>query len=231
MKRTGVPCQADAANGPGNSAGGRPPCTPLRQCCLLCSLAPWHLETHAFVGTQNPPRDGHPCCSARSSRHQVSKGLSPSSHFPVGFRLPVSSARHGAARHAWRSRGRDAGCTAPPAQIRTCALTHTAPTFGSDRSPLDRRIRSTAWYTVPRHCVRSVLWSRKFPLVMGLGSTNSATARTALFASFSATMPMSHSIRAVHHRLTASRLPDAVPAVTGTTRRPPRSRHMTYVRA
>ena len=27
-------------------------------------------------------------------------------------------------------RGRDAGCPAPPAQIRTCALTHTAPTFG-----------------------------------------------------------------------------------------------------
>ena len=33
-------------------------------------------------------------------------------------------------------RGRDAGCPAPPAQIRTCALTHTAPTFGSDRGPL-----------------------------------------------------------------------------------------------
>ena len=32
----------------------------------------------------------------------VSKGLSPSSHFPVGFRLPVDSASHGAARHAWR---------------------------------------------------------------------------------------------------------------------------------
>ena len=27
-------------------------------------------------------------------------------------------------------RGRDAGCPAPPAQIRTCALTHTAPTSG-----------------------------------------------------------------------------------------------------
>ena len=35
-----------------------------------------------------------------------------------------------------RFRGRDAGCPAPPAQIRTCALTHTAPTFGSDRGPL-----------------------------------------------------------------------------------------------
>ena len=63
-------------------------------------------------------------------------------------------------------RGRDAGCPAPPAQIRTCALTHTAPTSGSDRGPLDRRIRSAAWYTELRHCVRSVLrprdsrWSR-----------------------------------------------------------------------
>ena len=27
-------------------------------------------------------------------------------------------------------RGRDTGCPAPPARIRTCALTHTAPTFG-----------------------------------------------------------------------------------------------------
>ena len=27
-------------------------------------------------------------------------------------------------------RGRNAGYPAPPAQIRTCALTHTAPTFG-----------------------------------------------------------------------------------------------------
>ena len=36
----------------------------------------------------------------------ASKGLVPSSHFPVGFRLPVDSARQGAARHAWRTSGR-----------------------------------------------------------------------------------------------------------------------------
>ena len=30
------------------------------------------------------------------------------------------------------SRGRDAGCPAPPAQIRACPLRHTAPTSGSD---------------------------------------------------------------------------------------------------
>ena len=76
-------------------------------------------------------------------------------------------------------------------QIRTCALTHTAPTSGSDRGPLDRRIRSAAWYTELRHCVRSVLRPREFPLVTGLGSASSAAARTALFAGFSATMPVS----------------------------------------
>jgi hypothetical protein len=36
---------------------------------------------------------------------KASKGLAPSSHFPVGFRLPVASACHGAARHAWRTSG------------------------------------------------------------------------------------------------------------------------------
>ena len=37
---------------------------------------------------------------------KASKGLAPSSHFPVGFRLPVDSARQGAARHAWRTSSR-----------------------------------------------------------------------------------------------------------------------------
>ena len=128
-------------------------------------------------------------------------------------------------------RGRDAGCPAPPAQIRTCALTHTAPTSGSDRGPLDRRIRSVAWYTELRHCVRSVLRPREFPLVTGpwLRQLQSGSHRLVRrFLSYYARVRL---LRAVHHRLTASRLPDAVPAVTGTTRRPPRSRHMTYARA
>jgi hypothetical protein len=30
------------------------------------------------------------CCSARSSRHRASRGLSPPRHVPVGFRLPVA---------------------------------------------------------------------------------------------------------------------------------------------
>ena len=49
---------------------------------------------------------------------KVSKGLSPSSHFPVGFRLAVASASH------WRYapclahvRGRDGRYRPPPAQI------------------------------------------------------------------------------------------------------------------
>ena len=37
---------------------------------------------------------------------KASKGLAPSRHFPVGFRLPVDRARQGAARHAWRTSGR-----------------------------------------------------------------------------------------------------------------------------
>ena len=58
-----------------------------------------------------------------------------------------------------------------------------------------------------------MLWPHAFPLVTGLGSTRSVAVRTALFAGFSATMPVSDSIRAVPHQLTASRLPDAVPAL------------------
>ena len=184
------------------------PCPPIR--CLRCgSCASGQKFACSFL--QIPPRDGHPCCSARSSRHQVSKGLSPSSHFPVGFRLPVASARHGAARHAWRTRGRDAGCPAPPAQIRTCALTHTAPTFGSDRGPRgDRRIRSAACVTVPRLGVRPVLWPRGFPSVTGLGSSISAAARYRLVRCLHRYYAGVRLLRAFHHRLTASRLPDAV---------------------
>ena len=45
---------------------------------------------------------------------KASKGLAPSSHFPVGFRLPVDSARQGAARHAWRTSGRREGYPSRP---------------------------------------------------------------------------------------------------------------------
>ena len=113
-----------------------------------------------------------------------------------------------------RFRGRDAGCPAPPAQIRTCALTHTAPTFGSDRDPRgDARIRSTACVTVPRLSVRPVLWPRGFPSVTGLGSSNSAAAHYRLVGCVHRYYAGVRLLRALHHRLTASRLPDAVPPV------------------
>ena len=51
---------------------------------------------------------------------KASKGLAPSSHFPVGFRLPVDSARQGAARHAWRTSSSPGGSLPRgPHQIRT----------------------------------------------------------------------------------------------------------------
>ena len=96
-------------------------------------------------------------------------------------------------------------------QIRTCALTHTAPTFGSDRGPRgDRRIRSAACVTVPRLGVRPVLWPRGFPSVTGLGSSNSAAARYRLVRCLHRYYAGVRLLRALHHRLTASRLPDAV---------------------
>ena len=206
------------------------PCPPIR--CLRCdSCASGQKFACSFL--QIPPRDGHPCCSARSSRHQVSKGLSPSSHFPVGFRLPVASARHGAARHAWRTRGRDAGCPAPPAQIRTCALTRTAPTFGSDRGPRGHAVSvrppvSRFLGSVSDPCF-GLADSRRSP---ALAPATPQRLVTALFAAFIATMPVSdffapYIIGLRHHAfpMRSYRLPHR------TTRRPPRSRRGVYVRA
>ena len=53
------------------------------------------------------------------------------------------------------------------------------------------RIRSTAWGTVPRPCVRPVLWSCGFPLVDVLPSGSSAGACAPLFAAFFGTMTSS----------------------------------------
>ena len=57
-----------------------------------------------------------------------------------------------------RSRGRDAGCPAPPAQIRTCPLRHTAPTSGIDGRLRRPPYPTPACVTVARLWVRSVLW-------------------------------------------------------------------------
>ena len=56
---------------------------------------------------------------------KASKGLAPSSHFPVGFRLLVASARQGATRHAWRTPGKTAALLPLP-PLRTAQATFTA---------------------------------------------------------------------------------------------------------
>ena len=66
--------------------------------------------------------------------------------------------RNGRQEWATRSRGRDAGCPAPPAQIRTCPLRHTAPTSGNDGRPRRPPYPTPACVTATRLCVRSVLW-------------------------------------------------------------------------
>ena len=198
------------------------PCPPIR--CLRCgSCASGQKFACSFL--QIPPRDGHPCCSARSSRHQVSKGLSPSSHFPVGFRLPVASACHGAARHAWRSRGRDAGCPALPAQIRTGALTHTAPTFGSDRGPRGDAVSirppvSRFLGSVSDPCF-GLVDSRRSP---ALAPATPQRPVTTLFAAFIATIPVSDFFAPYIIGLRYHAFPmRSLRLLDGTTRRPPRS--------
>ena len=94
------------------------------------------------------------------------------------------------ARKSWRSdRGREAGCPAPPAQIRTCPLGHPAPASGQTSGSLSSRkrrlaCRRAAWITLARRCVRRVLWLVGLPLAPVLPSTNSARAFAPLFAGF-----------------------------------------------
>ena len=82
--------------------------------CLTCDSCASG-QNVAFSFLQIPPHAGHPCCSARSSCHQGLQGTCrvPSRHFPVGVRLPVDSARQGAARHAWRTSGRRQASSGP----------------------------------------------------------------------------------------------------------------------
>ena len=75
--------------------GLRPPTLPPRRCDAspavrvprVRRLPPASFKSHLAMGTL-AARLGGPVIKA-------SKGLAPSSHFPVGFRLPVASARHG----------------------------------------------------------------------------------------------------------------------------------------
>ena len=132
-----------------------------------------------------------------------------------------------------RIRGRDAGCPAPPAQIRTGALTHTAPTFGSDRGPRGHAVSF-------RPPVSRFLGSVSVPC-FGLADSRRSPAFapatpqrtvTALFAAFIATMPVSDffapyiiGLRLHAFPMRSLRFP------VGTTRRPPRSQRGVYVRA
>jgi hypothetical protein len=51
------------------------------------------------------PCGAHPCCSAKGSGHYGPwRDLHPPCHLPVRFRYPVIQRRHGAARHAWRTK-------------------------------------------------------------------------------------------------------------------------------
>ncbi len=119
------------------------------------SLAPRHSASHAI---RVPRVRSLPTASFRSHLAvdtlavrlgvpviKASKGLSPSSHFPVGFRLPVASASHGATRHAWRTSGK--GVTSRPLPpLRTA---HDS--FPSRRSSLSRASRLTRFLRPSHH--------------------------------------------------------------------------------
>ena len=62
---------------------------------------------------------------------------------------------------------------------------------GKPRGVAACRIRSTAWDTPSRPCVRCVLWSRRFPLVEALPSGDSAGVCAPLFAAFTGTIASS----------------------------------------
>ena len=78
---------------------------------------------------------------------KASKGRAPSSHFPVGVRLPVDSARQGAARHAWRTSGRPGSLlTLAPGRRRRSPASGSHRTERADfpHSALRKLIHSTA---------------------------------------------------------------------------------------
>ena len=133
------------------------------------SLPPASFRSHLTMGTL-AVRLGVPVIKA-------SKGLSPSSHFPVGFRLPVDSAVMALRAMPGARRGRNAGYPAPPAQIPACGITAPGSCLGSDAEASLR----AASRTLPRsldapfgRCVpHAVAWSG-FPLATGFLSTDSA---------------------------------------------------------
>ena len=86
-------------------------------------------------------------------------------------------------------RGRKASFPAPPAQIRTCPLRHTAPPSGVDDKLFACRVCYASCGIPFRPCVRDMLPPNILPLGPALPSSISARDHSPLFAAFFGTMP------------------------------------------
>ena len=96
-------------------------------------------------------------------------------------------------------------------QIRTCALTHTAPTFGSDRAPRGHAVSvrppvSRFLGSVSDPCF-GLADSRRSPALAPATPQRLDYRLVRCLHRYYAGVRL---LRALHHRLTASRLPDAV---------------------
>ena len=85
-------------------------------------------------------------------------------------------------------RGVPLQCVEGPAQRVGVTWCRSAVSFSCGFLVAACRIRSAAWVTLSRLCVRRVLSRRGFPLVEALPSTDSAGARAPLFARFAGSM-------------------------------------------
>ena len=136
-------------------------------------------------------------CTCCRHYHGAAAGCIPRSSHPAVSAFPGRGRRVGLHIVLFEAcsafRGRDGHCWPPPAQIRTCPIKASGSYLGclTSKRMAAFRTRPSAWVTRSRPCVRSVLCCSAFPLVPGLGSTNSATGRPALFVGFTATMPES----------------------------------------
>ena len=185
------------------------------------AAARWYLapENHLTWPLHRHVSDHLPCSKQSRFFRRVLSILPPSpltatAHLPPLAQPTAPSSPWVSLRH--RFRGRDAGCPAPPAQIRTCALTHTAPTFGSDRDPRGDAVSvrppvSRFLGSVSDPCF-GLADSRRSP---ALAPATPQRPITALLAAFIATMPVSdffapYIIGLRHHAfpMRSHRLPD-----------------------
>ena len=92
---------------------------------------------------------------------KASKGLSPSSHFPVGFRLPVDSASHDAARHAWRTSWYR--CASSATSLPTNCHDSSLPRYRSEhkmQTNRSLRINSSGQFEIYTQTIGQVRYSR-----------------------------------------------------------------------